>query len=183
MANIGYLYLAREKHLRIPLAEQQQTISACGSSLGKTVEEFFVEQGAGLRQALAKRQEGKRIIAGLQAGDAIFVARAAFVLGSSRDAAHLLQSLREEAVSLFCVDLGEDISLDGERKLVVSQGGRCWSRISSPHSTPVTGVVQARQYRRRRRPRKGKGSTSEGLFLLAGKEVLEDSWSSILGNS
>ncbi len=123
MANIGYLYLAREKHLRIPLAEQQQTISACGSSLGKTVEEFFVEQGAGLRQALAKRQEGKRIIAGLQAGDAIFVARAAFVLGSSRDAAHLLQSLREEAVSLFCVDLGEDISLDGERKLVVSQGG------------------------------------------------------------
>ncbi len=123
MACIGYLYLALEKELRVPLAEQQQAISAYGSSLGKMIEEFFVEQGVSLKQALVNRQEGKKIIEELQAGDAIFVAQAAFVLGSSKEASRLLQMLRKKGVSLFCIDLDEDISLDRERKLVVSQGG------------------------------------------------------------
>lgn len=123
MACIGYLYLALEKKLRVPLAEQQQAISAYSSSLGKMVEEYFVEQGVSLKQALIHRQEGKKIIDGLQAGDALFVAQAAFVLGSSREASGLLQMLRNKGVSLFCIDLNEDIALDRERKLVVSQGG------------------------------------------------------------
>jgi len=123
MASIGYLYLALEKELRLPLAEQQQAISAYSSLLGKTVEEFFVEQGVSLKQALVNRKEGKKIIEGLRTGDALFVAQAAFVLGSSREASRLLEMLRKKGVSLFCLDLDEDIVLDRERKLVVSQGG------------------------------------------------------------
>lgn len=123
MACIGYLFLTLEKELRVSLAEQQQAISAFGGALGKTIEEFFVEQGVSLKQALSNRPQGKKILEGLQAGDALFVAKASFVLGSSREATRLLQMLRGREVSLFCLDLNEDIALDKERKLVVSQGG------------------------------------------------------------
>lgn len=123
MACIGYLLLTLEKELRISLAEQQQAISAYGGALGKTVDEFFVEQGVSLKQALINRPQGKKILDGLQSGDVLLVAQASFVLGSSREASRLLQLLRGKGVSLICLDLKEDISLDKERKLVVSQGG------------------------------------------------------------
>jgi DNA invertase Pin-like site-specific DNA recombinase len=51
------------------------------------------------------------------------VAQAVFVLGSSREASRLLQVLRERGISLVCLDIDEDISLDRERRLVVSKGG------------------------------------------------------------
>ena len=123
MAFIGYVFLALEKEQRMPLAEQQRALSAFSSSLGKTVDVVFVEQGISLKQAFVNRKEGKKIVEGLQTGDAIFVARAAFILASSKEAGRLLQALRKRGVSLFCLDLNEDISLDRERKLVVSQGG------------------------------------------------------------
>lgn len=123
MAYVGYVFLALEKEQRMPLDEQQRALSTYSSALGKAIDVFFVEQGVSLKQAFIKRKEGKKIVDGLQSGDAIFVARAAFILASSREAGNLLQILRKHGVSLFCLDLDEDISLDRERKLVVSQGG------------------------------------------------------------
>ena len=123
MSWIGYVFLALEKELRVPLLEQQQAISAYSATQGMSVDDYFVEQGISLKQAFINRKEGKKIVEGLQPGDALFVAQAAFILGSSREASRLLQLLREKHVSLYCIDLEEDIALDRERKLVVSKGG------------------------------------------------------------
>jgi len=123
MAYVGYVFMALEKEQRMSLAEQQRALSTYSSALGKAVDVFFVEQGVSLKQAFVNRKEGKKIVEGLQPGDAIFVARAAFILASSKEAFRLLQILRKRGISLFCLDLDEDISLDRERKLVVSQGG------------------------------------------------------------
>jgi DNA invertase Pin-like site-specific DNA recombinase len=123
MAYIGYVFLALEREQRLPLAEQQQAIDTYSTALGKKADVIFVEQGVSLKQAFVNRKEGKKIFEGLQTGDALFVTRAAYILASSREAGRLLQALRKKGVSLFCLDLDEDISLDRERKLVVSRGG------------------------------------------------------------
>ena len=59
---------------------------------------------------------------GLEPGDVVIVMRAEWVLASAGEGGRLLASLRKRAVSLFCVDLGENISMPAERKLVVSEG-------------------------------------------------------------
>lgn len=123
MAFIGYMFLALEKELRVPLDEQQKVIAAYAHARGQMLDEVFVEQGVSLKQALINRKIGRTVFTGLQVGDCLVVARAAFILGSSREASRLLQVLREKGISLICLDLDEDISLDRERRLVVSTGG------------------------------------------------------------
>lgn len=123
MALIGYIFLALERELRIPIDVQQKALAGYAQTRGQALDEIFVEQGVSLKQALINRKEGRTVVAGLRAGDCLVVVQAAFVLGSSRDASHLLQDLRERGISMVCLDLDEDISLDRERKLMVSQGG------------------------------------------------------------
>lgn len=66
--------------------------------------------------------EGGKIMAGVQRGDRVICLKSEWILAAPRAAAGLLARLREEGVSLYCVDLQEDLACDRERKLVVSTG-------------------------------------------------------------
>lgn len=123
MAIIGYIFLNPEKAGRMSLEDQQRAIMAYRQEVGRQVIEIYVEQAASIRQALINRAEGRKMIEGARGGDTLVVARAAYVLGSSREASRLLADLRLKKVSLYCLDLAEDITCDRERRLAVSDGG------------------------------------------------------------
>ncbi len=123
MAALGYVFLSEETVEQMPLAGQEASILEYCREQGLHPAALFTEQGVPLRQPLDSRPEGRRMVESAQKGDTLVVARAAFVLGSSREACRLLADLRQRGISLICLDLDEDISCDRERRLVVSAGG------------------------------------------------------------
>lgn len=122
MAIIGYIFLATEKACWMSLEEQQRSIMAYGRDQGRQVTEIYVEQGVSIRQALVNRPEGRKMIEEARGGDTLVIARVAYILGSSREASTLFTDLRLKKVSMYCLDLAEDITCDHERRLAVSDG-------------------------------------------------------------
>ena len=123
MRVLGYIFLTMDKTAAVAVAEQQRAIQAYGKTRGLLVEDFFIEQGYSMKSPLRERKQGAAALSGLQAGDALIAMKAEWVLGSAREAVRLLQALKEMSVSLYCVDLDENLSVAAERKLVVSEGG------------------------------------------------------------
>ena len=121
MTALGYIFLDRET--QVAVAEQQRAVQAYAQSLGLAEEEFFVEQGVSVQASFRGRKEAARLLAGVQSGDILITLKAEWVFGSAKEAVGLIQLLRKTSVSLYCIDLGENISLPTERKLVVSDGG------------------------------------------------------------
>ena len=112
-----------DRESQVPVAEQQRAIKAYAKSLDLEVEEFFVEQGGVLKTPFRERKEAARLLAGVQSGDTLIAMKSEWVLGSAKEGVRLILSLRKASVSLFCIDLKENISLVQERRLVVSEGG------------------------------------------------------------
>ena len=123
MTTLGYIFLTMDRESQVPVAEQQRAIKAYAKSLDLEVEEFFVEQGGVLKTPFRERKEAARLLAGVQSGDTLIAMKSEWVLGSAKEGVRLILSLRKASVSLFCIDLKENISLVQERRLVVSEGG------------------------------------------------------------
>ena len=103
--------------------DQQKVIQDYGRSVGLTVEEFFVEQGVSLKSPFRERKEAGRLLAGAQPGDIIITMKSEWILGSAREGIRLIRMLKKNSISLYCLDLKENISIPAERKLLVSEGG------------------------------------------------------------
>lgn len=123
MTALGYIFHSEGVAEQLPLAAQQAAIEEYCRQQGLRLAAVYSEQEGVLRQPLDSRPEGGRMVAAAQKGDTLLAARAAFVLGSSREACRLLADLRRRGVSLICLDLDEDIACDRERRLAVSAGG------------------------------------------------------------
>jgi DNA invertase Pin-like site-specific DNA recombinase len=123
MSALGYIFLTIDRESQVVLAEQQKAIEAYGKSMGLGVEEFFIEQGVSLKVPFRDRKEAARLLAGAQSGDILITMKAEWVLGSAKEAVRLIRRLKKDSISLYCIDLKEDISLPAERKLMVSEGG------------------------------------------------------------
>ncbi len=122
MATKAYIFLALNKEARVPFPDQKSRIEAFAAEIGLQVDEIFIENRNPLSLPFAERQEGAKIVASLQPGDTIICLQAEWILATLCAAAELLSTLRESGVSLYCVDLNENLSLDSKRKLVVSNG-------------------------------------------------------------
>ncbi len=123
MSALGYIFLTLDREGQVAVGEQQRVIQNYAKYVGLTVEEFFVEQGVSLKCPFRERKEATRLLAGLQSGDILIAMRSDWVLSSAKEGALLIRMLRKMSVSFYCIDLGENISLPVERKLVVSEGG------------------------------------------------------------
>jgi hypothetical protein len=122
MSIFGYIFLALEKEHRLSKEEQQKALHDYTQSVGLEVSEFFVEEGVSLKRPFTERTGGSRLVAGCVAGDVIITTNAAWVLSSAGEGVKLLRTLRRNDIALYCVDLGENISVDEKRKLAVSEG-------------------------------------------------------------
>ncbi len=122
MATLGYIFLAMGKDAQVPAGEQQKAIEDYGKSCGLEVEDYFIEQGCSLKSPFRERKEGSKLLKGVQPGDTIITLKSEWVFGSAKEGVRLIKMLKKQSISLYCIDLQENISLETERKLVVSQG-------------------------------------------------------------
>ena len=123
MRALGYIFMTTDREGQVAVGEQQRAIQAYAISLGLTVDDFFVEQGASLKSPFRERKEAAGLLAGAQSGDTLITMKSEWIFGSSKEGVRLIRMLKKMSISLYCIDLNQNISLATERKLVVSEGG------------------------------------------------------------
>ena len=122
MTALGYIFIAIGRDVQISVGEQQKSIQKYGNSLGLEVDEYFIEQSCSMKSPFRERKEARKLLEGLQPGDSIITMKSQWVLGSAKEGVRLIKMLQKRSVSLYCIDLDENITLASERKLVVSEG-------------------------------------------------------------
>ncbi|MGB3210307.1 MAG: recombinase family protein [Desulforhopalus sp.] len=118
----GYIFLAVEKEHLVAADDQQAALCDFGSSVGMEIGDFFVEHGVTMKRPFIERNEGSKLLERCALGDVIITMKSSWVLGSASEGANLLQMLRERDIALYCMDIGENISVDEKRKLMVYEG-------------------------------------------------------------
>lgn len=123
MAVISYIFMHTQEEQAVPAPLQKKDMETYAQEkLEVPIEMCFTEEDATLKTPLKERFTGKKMVQQLSEGDHLLVYSSAFVLNSASDGLRLLKYLAEKGVALHCLDLGENISLPIERKLVVSDG-------------------------------------------------------------
>ena len=122
MSVLGYIFLALEKEHLVAVEEQRAALLDYTQSVGLALDEIFVEEEANLKRPFRQRPEGSRLFARCVAGDVIVTMKAAWVLNSASEGGKLLHALRTNDIALYCLDLGENITVDEKRKLKVYEG-------------------------------------------------------------
>lgn len=150
------------------------------AGLGGRLSLYYVETDSSLKMPFRERAEGKKLLADLQSGDVIVTAKAEWVLSSAKEGLGLISSLAENAISLYCVDLGENITLPSPRQLVVSEGNAQLIRklLESLAVSESTTHGQSIKAAKRRMKKEGKylggpvpfGWCVQGEYLVKDKE-------------
>ncbi|MBE0583045.1 MAG: recombinase family protein [Desulfofustis sp.] len=122
MTVYGYIFLAADKRDLVSVADQQHGLARLSTSIGLTVTELFIEEGASLRKPLCDRPQGRVLLGQLHPRDTLVVLRSEWILASARSAVCLLEDLRKRSIALYCVDLKENITTPTARRLVISEG-------------------------------------------------------------
>jgi len=122
MTALGYIFLTMGRDSQVSIGEQQKVIEEYGKSSGLDVQDYFIEQGCSLKSPFRERKEAAKLLKGVKHGDTIITMKSEWVFGSAKEAVRLIKMLRKQSISLYCLDLKENISLETERKLVVSEG-------------------------------------------------------------
>ena len=128
MGVLGYIFPGVSTEHSVPIGEQQESIMLFSQELGGNVNNFLVEEGCSVKCPFRQRKEGRRILDIIKPGDSIITMKAEWILGSAKEGVWLVKTLYEKSVSLYCVDLKENISLPTTRRLVVSEGGAALTR-------------------------------------------------------
>ena len=85
MTVVGYVFLDVNRDSLIPLAVQQQMLEEYAGEAGLRVDELLVEQSYSQETPFMERDEGKRLLENVQAGDIVFTTRAKWVLGTAQE--------------------------------------------------------------------------------------------------
>ncbi len=122
MAVYHYIFLPVTREPGAALGDQQRLLTEFSAEKGLQSPELFVEQNVSARKPLGQRPVGEQILAKLKPGDVMVCARVKWLFANGRDAAALIDELKRKGVSLYGVDLQENLTMPGERKLIVSEG-------------------------------------------------------------
>ncbi len=122
MSILGYIFLAAEKEYLMAEDEQRSLLHDYARTSGFDFDEILVEKDASLTLPFNERVEGNKLVERCLAGDVIITMKAEWVFGSASDGADLLRMLRKKEIALYCMDLGQNITVDEKRKLIVSEG-------------------------------------------------------------
>jgi putative DNA-invertase from lambdoid prophage Rac len=85
---------------------------------GWDVAAVFVEAGVSGSVPFAEREEGKRLLTAIKAGDVIITPKLDRMFRSASDALGTLEELKNQGVALHMIDLGGDVCGNGISKLV-----------------------------------------------------------------
>jgi DNA invertase Pin-like site-specific DNA recombinase len=97
---------------------------------GLTLDKVFVERGVSGSKPLSDRPQGAALLAALEPGDVVIIAKLDRMFRSALDALDVLGRLKEGGINLHMIDLGGDVTGNGVSKLVftilsaVAEGAR-----------------------------------------------------------
>lgn len=123
MQVFGYVFLGESEENLMSLYEQQQAMQKFGAENGLRITDFLVEENISLKRSLRERKEGSILLSLVKHNDVIIVMKAEWIFGSAKEGLWLVETLNKLGVSLYCVDLNENISMPAPRKLQVTDGG------------------------------------------------------------
>lgn len=122
MTVFAYIFLLENDDQTVSLSEQQRMIADFASNIDLIIDEVVIEKTESIRTPFLTREQGEKVIHRLRPGDVLIALRTEWVLASAGEGGRLIDQLRKKGISLYCVDLGENISLASKRKLIVSEG-------------------------------------------------------------
>jgi DNA invertase Pin-like site-specific DNA recombinase len=85
---------------------------------GWQLAEVFVDAGVSGATPIADRQEGRRMLAAIKAGDVVIVAKLDRMFRSALDALTTLKMFQAKKVGLHMIDLAGDVTGNGMSKLM-----------------------------------------------------------------
>jgi putative DNA-invertase from lambdoid prophage Rac len=102
----------------LSLDTQRRQIEGWAAVKGWDVAAVFVEAGVSGSVPFAEREEGKRLLTAIKAGDVIITPKLDRMFRSASDALGTLEELKDQGVALHMIDLGGDVCGNGISKLV-----------------------------------------------------------------
>lgn len=128
MSVLGYVFPGQSTEHSVLVGEQRESIMMFSRELGLNVDNFLVEESSSVKCPFRQRKEGRRILSIIQPGDSVITLKAEWIFGSAKEGLWLVKTLYDKSVSLYCIDLKENISLPAPRKLKISEGGAALTR-------------------------------------------------------
>jgi DNA invertase Pin-like site-specific DNA recombinase len=118
----GYARVSTERQADegVSLDEQIRRIEGRALEQGWQIAEVFVERGVSGSVPLGDRPEGARLLAVLQPGDIVIAAKLDRMFRSALDALNVIRDFQRQRISLWLLDLGDDVSGDGIARLVLT---------------------------------------------------------------
>ncbi|MEE4243083.1 MAG: recombinase family protein [Desulfopila sp.] len=123
MSVAGYVFLPEVDTEQAEIDRQITLLGQYAATQGMHLDQIYIETGSSVKHPFAERKEGREILRRCKFGDTLIAEHTTSVFASAREGLRLISTLRSKGVSLYCVDLDENISLPEKRKLVVSEGG------------------------------------------------------------
>ena len=121
-------------------------------------------------QEFRKREQGKQLLAQLNAGDTVLCSKLERIVSSSREAAKLIGQLRDKKVHLHIVELGGDVT-DPEFQVNFEQVAKLFSSLEKRKSAErIKGVKQ----RQRKQGRYLGGSRPFGYMIHENGRLIEN---------
>jgi len=120
MAVYGYVRVSTDRQADDgeSLGTQKRIIEGYAMMNGLALDSIFVERGVSGSKPLGERPDGARLLAVLNARDAVITAKLDRMFRSALNALDVLGRLKERDVALHIIDLGGDVTGNGISKLV-----------------------------------------------------------------
>jgi putative DNA-invertase from lambdoid prophage Rac len=154
------------------LADQDARVRWYARSLGREVDEMFVEAGVSGAKRLAQRPKGAALLAKLKPGDVVIATKLDRLFRSCSDALHVAEDLQARKVHLFIQDLGGDITGNGVAKLVFS----ILAAVAEMERTRISERVRSVKQHLTRTGHFTGGRLPAGYKMRDGKLVADPRW-------
>ncbi len=180
MKVVGYLFEEAGQSCAEDIDKQRQHIADFATGFGVRVVRFYHEQESSGSSPFVERREAKRLLQELDDGDVMVVTRAAWVLSSASDGISLIHEFVRRRVSLYCLDLDENLTLPSPRQLKVYEGSAALvlQLLMALDENEKGGHAQSIRSVKRRMKKEGKylggpvpfGWRLEGAYLVVDRE-------------
>ncbi len=179
MSVYGYIFLAQKRENLVTEEEQRSALHDYARTSGFDYAEILVEKDTGLSLPLKERVAGNKLVDRCLVGDRIITMKAEWILSSASAGAELLLMLRNKNIALYCMDLGQNISVDEKRRLIVSEGcagivQKILSALAVCESSRGGGAVSATRKSRRNQGKYLGGPVPFGWEVNDDKVLIEN---------
>lgn len=119
MAVYGYVRVSTRSQVEdgLSLEAQQRQIEGYGMIHDLNLDCVFIEKAISGGKPIAKRPEGKQLLASVESGDTIICSKLDRMFRSAKDALIVSEELQKMNVSLHLIDLGGDVTGNGVSKM------------------------------------------------------------------